>query len=160
MRGFLGSYANFSADLNLVMQVAMGIALLMGALLARAKRYRAHGICQVAVLTLNLFFIATIMWPSFHTQILPLLPRRLSRPHYAMATAHGVSGALAELLGVYIALVAGSDILPQSWRFSRWKLWMRVELALWWMVLVTGIATYFSWYVPAVVAMSMGLLAS
>jgi uncharacterized membrane protein YozB (DUF420 family) len=148
MRGFLGSYGSFSADLNLVIQVAMGIGLLVGALLARAKRYRAHGICQVAVLSLNLLLITTIMWPTFHTQILPSLPKRLSKPHYAIATAHGVLGALAELLGVYIALVAGSNILPQSWRFERWKLWMRLELALWWIVLVTGIATYFIWCVP------------
>jgi uncharacterized membrane protein YozB (DUF420 family) len=149
MRGFLGTYAGFSADLNLVIQIAMGVALLAGTWLARAKRYRAHGACQAAVLILNLFLIAFLMWPSFHEQIFPRLPKRLSNPHYAIATVHGVLGALAELLGMYILLVAGTDILPKSWRFERWKLWMRIELALWWIVLVTGIASYFIWYVLA-----------
>jgi hypothetical protein len=42
---------------NLVVQVAMGVALIADAFLARAKRYTAHGICQTAVLLLNLAMI-------------------------------------------------------------------------------------------------------
>jgi uncharacterized membrane protein YozB (DUF420 family) len=60
--------------------------------------------------------------------------------------AHGVLGAVAEVLGLYILLVAGTNILPLSWRFQRWKLWMRIELALWWVVLLSGIGTYYTWY--------------
>jgi uncharacterized membrane protein YozB (DUF420 family) len=148
MKGFLGTYANFAADLNLLLQIAMGLALLAGTWLARRKRYRAHGVCQAAVLILNLFLIGFVMWPSFHEQVLPRLPRRLNKLHYAMATGHGAFGVLAEIFGLYIVLVAGTNLLPQSWRFRRWKLWMRAELALWWIVLVTGIAAYFIWYVP------------
>lgn len=37
MRGFLGTHAGFGADLNLVIQVAMGVALIAGMFLARAK---------------------------------------------------------------------------------------------------------------------------
>jgi hypothetical protein len=62
MKGFLGTWASFSADLNLLIQIAMGIALLAGAFLARAKRYAAHGVCQAAVLILNLPMIALVMW--------------------------------------------------------------------------------------------------
>jgi hypothetical protein len=35
----------------------MGVALIAGAFLARAKRYTGHGICQAAVLLLNLIMI-------------------------------------------------------------------------------------------------------
>lgn len=148
MRGFLGTYASFSTDLNLVLQIAMGIALLIGAGLARARRYRAHALCQSAVLILNLFLIAFVMLPSFELQVLPLLPRKLARLRIAVAIVHGTFGIVAELLGTYILLAAGTNLLPRSWRFRRWKLWMRVELALWWIVLAAGIATYFVWYVP------------
>jgi hypothetical protein len=35
------------------------------------------------------------------------------------ATAHGALGALAEILGLYILLVAGTNVLPVSWRIER-----------------------------------------
>jgi len=39
MKGFLGTGATFGADLNLVVQLIMGVALAIGAILARQKRY-------------------------------------------------------------------------------------------------------------------------
>jgi uncharacterized membrane protein YozB (DUF420 family) len=146
VKGFLGTWASFNADLNLLAQIAMGIALLAGAFLARAKRYAAHGACQAVVLILNLPMIALVMWPSLHVRVLPQLSRHFEKRYYAVATVHGVLGALAEVLGLYILLAAGTNILPRAWRFQRWKLWMRIELALWWVVLLSGIGTYYIWY--------------
>jgi uncharacterized membrane protein YozB (DUF420 family) len=125
MKGFLGTGATFGADLNFVVQLVMGVALLAGALLAKHKRYKAHGICQTAVLLLNLLMIGLVMWPSFQ---------------------HGVLGIVAEFLGLYIVLVAGTDVLPQWLRFKHWKWWMRTELALWMIVLLSGLGTYCAWY--------------
>jgi uncharacterized membrane protein YozB (DUF420 family) len=146
LKGFLGTQAGFGADLNLLVQIAMGAALIVGAFLARSRRYTAHGICQATVLVLNLVPISLVMWPSLHVLVLPRLSRHFGKRYYAVATIHGVLGAVAEILGLYIVLVAGTNILPQAWRFKRWKLWMRIELALWLFVLLTGIGTYFIWY--------------
>ena len=146
MQGFLGTHAGYRADLNLTIQIAMGIALIFGAFLARNKRFLAHGICQTAVLVLNLVMICFLMLPSFYLRVMPRLPKRLGRRFYFIATVHGLLGILAEIFGLYIALVAGTKILPEAWRFKRWKLWMRVELALWWFVLVMGVVTYWVWY--------------
>jgi uncharacterized membrane protein YozB (DUF420 family) len=148
MKGFLGTYASFSADLNLVLQLAMVLALGAGAWLARKGRYRAHGICQSAVLLLNLLPISLVMWTSFHERVWPRIPQRIGKMHYAIATLHGFAGAIAELLGLYIVLVAGTNVMPAALRIERWKLWMRLELALWWLVVATGLVTYFCWYVP------------
>jgi uncharacterized membrane protein YozB (DUF420 family) len=141
--------AGFKANLNLISQFAMGVALIGGGLLARAKRYTAHGICQASVLILNLTTIAFVMWPSFYSQVMPALPRHLTDRYYGVATAHGIVGAIAELFGLYIVLAAGTRILPLSLRISRWKLWMRIELVLWWVVIVTGVLTYYVWYADA-----------
>ena len=149
MKEILRAGAGFKANFNLVSQVAMGVALIGGALLARAKRYTAHGICQAAVLLLNLIMIAFIMWPSFYGQVLPALPRHLTDRYYGAATAHGILGAVAELLGLYIVLAVGTNILPRRVRISRWKLWMRIELVLWWVLIVTGVLTYYVWYAEA-----------
>jgi uncharacterized membrane protein YozB (DUF420 family) len=149
MKGFLDNQAGFGADLNLVIQIAMGVALIAGTFLARAKRYRAHGACQAVVLLLNLVLIGFVMWPSFHQQVLPRLLKHFDKRYYAVATFHGILGAAAELLGLYILLVAGTNVLPRAWRFQRWKLWMRIELILWWVVLLSGIGTYYVWYAAA-----------
>jgi uncharacterized membrane protein YozB (DUF420 family) len=146
MQGFLRTAAGFGADLNLIVQIAMGVVLIAGAFLARAKRYAAHGACMATVLLLNLVPISVVMWPSFNQLVLPRLAVHLSKRYYAVAAVHGVFGAAAELLGLYILLVAGTNIVPEAWRFRRWKLWMRVQLALWMAVLFTGIGTYIVWY--------------
>ena len=149
MKWFLGTGAGFKANFNLVSQLTMGIALIGGAFFARAKRYTAHGICQSVVLLLNLIVIAFFMWPSFHGQVLPALPRHLADSYYGVATAHGILGAIAELLGLYIVLAVATDILPSRLRISRLRLWMCIELALWWLVIITGVLTYHVWYAEA-----------
>ncbi len=147
MKGFLGTAAPLAADLNLVVQLAMGAALIAGTFLARRRLYTAHGICQTAVLLLNLIAIAAVMWPSFHKQVLPRLFSHLRHRYYAVAAAHAALGGAAEVLGLYVALVAGTNLVPRRLRFRNWKVWMRVVLVLWWVALFAGLGTYYWWYV-------------
>ena len=147
MKGFLGTGAPFGADLNLVVQLIMGLALIAGVLLAKQKRYTAHGICQTTVLLLNLLMIGLVMWPSLQQQVKPALSKVLHKWYYEAATIHALLGIAAELLGLYIVIVAGTNLVPQRLRFKRWKLWMRTELVLWAIVLVSGVGTYCAWYV-------------
>ena len=65
VKGFLGTGAPFEADINLVVRLVMAAALVVGVVLAKQQRYRAHGICQTTVLLLNLLMIELVMWPSF-----------------------------------------------------------------------------------------------
>jgi uncharacterized membrane protein YozB (DUF420 family) len=147
MRGFLGTGATFGADLNLVVQLIMGVSLIAGTLLAKRKRYKAHGFCQTTVLLLNLLMIGLVMGPSFQQQVRPALSKVLHKWHYEVAAIHGVLGIVAEVLGLYIVIVAGTDVLPQWLRFTNWKWWMRTELVLWAIVLLGGVGTYCAWYV-------------
>jgi uncharacterized membrane protein YozB (DUF420 family) len=147
IKGFLGTGAPFGGDLNLVVQVAMGVALVAGARLAKQKRYTAHGICQTTVLLLNLLMIALVMWPSFQQQVKPALSKVLHKWYYEAATIHAVLGMTAEVLGLYIVVVAGTNVLPSRLRFKHWKYWMRTELVLWLIVLLSGVGTYCAWYV-------------
>ena len=146
-KGFLGTGATFGADLNPMVQLVMGVALLMGDLLARQERYAAHGVCLTTALLLNLLMIALVMLPSFHQQVGPIFPRVFPKRYFTVATIHGDLGMAAELLGLYIVMVAGTHILPQRLCFKRWRLWMRVELMLWSAVLVSGLWTYYVWYI-------------
>jgi uncharacterized membrane protein YozB (DUF420 family) len=146
VKGFLGTGATFGADFNLVVQLVMGAALLAGVRLAKQQRYRAHGICQTTVLLLNLLIIGFVMWPAFR-QANPTISKALRRYYYAAPMVHAALGMVAELLGLYIVLVAGTNLLPAWLRVKNWKQWMRVELVLWLVVVISGIGTYYAWYI-------------
>src|SRR5260370_17155614 len=93
--------------------------------------------------------IALVMWPSF-MMMRPQLSWGLRDRFYAMATFHAALGTAAELLGLYIVLVAATSVVPRRLRFQNWKVWMRSELALWWVVVLFGVGTYYVWYMAPV----------
>ncbi|MEW6128627.1 MAG: DUF420 domain-containing protein [Acidobacteriota bacterium] len=134
-------------NLNLVVQIVMGLALLVGWALARKKNYTAHKYCQSSVMLLNLVMIFLVMSPSFHRQVQPQIPQGLNDPYYLVALIHAGLGTIAELLGLYIVLVAATNLVPKKLRFDNYKPWMRTELALWWAVLLFGFGVYYYWYV-------------
>jgi uncharacterized membrane protein YozB (DUF420 family) len=146
--GFLGTNAPWTADATLLLELALGVGLLVGAMLARAGHYRLHAVCQSVIVLLNLAVIVLAMFPAFHHQVLPKLPGRLGRPFYAIATAHGALGIVAEIAGLYVLVAAGTKLLPEKLRITRFRFWMRSVLVLWWVVLLLGCATYVRWYVP------------
>jgi uncharacterized membrane protein YozB (DUF420 family) len=146
--GFLGTAAPLYVDLVLLLELAMGLALLAGAFFARLGKFRAHASCQSAVVLLNAVVIAFVMLPSFHRQVWPRIPLRLGRSFYAMATAHASLGAIVECAALCILLAAGTTLMPEKLRLIRYKLWMRTILISWWAVIILGVATYARWYVP------------
>jgi uncharacterized membrane protein YozB (DUF420 family) len=145
-QGFLGMAAPRRADVVLLLEMGMGLALLVGAGLARAKRFRVHAWCQSAVVLLNLAVIFVLMVPSFRTRVGPRIPLRLGKAYYALATAHAALGTVTEIAALYILLAAGTNILPRRLRMTNYKSWMRSVLVLWWLVLLLGFATYVRWY--------------
>ena len=76
--GFLGGGATFGADLNLLVQIGLGLLLLIGMVLARRGLYRAHGACQSAALALAIVMTLVWMWPSFREIYVPDLARGIA----------------------------------------------------------------------------------
>jgi uncharacterized membrane protein YozB (DUF420 family) len=148
IKAFLETAAPRAANVVLVLEIAMGIGLLLGARLARKKCFRQHAWCQSAIVLLNLAVVAVMMIPSFRVHVLPRVPAKLGKAYYALATTHAAFGAVTELAGLYVLLSAGTNLLPEKLRITRYRLWMRTVLVLWWVVLLLGMATYTRWYVP------------
>lgn len=146
--GFLGTGASSYTDLVLLLEIGLGLALLLGAVLARRRRYRLHAWCQSAVVLINFAIIALLMVPSFHAHVSPKIPAKLCKTYYSLATAHAALGGVTEIAALFVLLSAGTKILPQQFRLTKYKQWMRSILALWWLVLLLGLATYVRWYVP------------
>ncbi len=105
------------ADLNLIVQIAMGVALVAGMALARAGRIRAHQICQTSVVLLNLALIGGIMAPSLDRQA-PHAGDAFRSAYFAVPLVHAALGTVTEVLALYIVLVAGTSLVPQSLRFT------------------------------------------
>ena len=141
------SAAPVSADVVLLVEAVMGMALLAGAVLARRRHYRAHAWCQSAVVLLNLVVIGSAMVPSFYIQLAPKIPQAMRKSYYAIAAGHAALGVIAELAGLYLILAAGTNILPKFLVLKNYRFWMRATLLLWWVVLLLGVATYLRWYV-------------
>jgi len=140
--------APMMANLALFAEVLMGVGLTFGAWLARRRQYKLHALCQSVIVFSNLAVIAIVMAPSFQTRVQPKLPERLDRSFYGLATAHAVLASMAEVAALYLILAAGTEILPERLRLANLKVAMRSLLALWWLVLLLGVATYVRWYVP------------
>jgi uncharacterized membrane protein YozB (DUF420 family) len=126
----------------------MGVGLLAGAVLARARKFHAHAWCQSVVVLLNAAVIALLMLPSFRGHVFPGIPLKLGRLFYALPATHAVLGTVVEVAALYLLLAAGTTLLPENLRLTRYKLWMRAVLVSWWFVIVLGVATYARWYVP------------
>lgn len=153
--GFLGTAGPRYADVVLLLEIGMGMALLIGTALARMRRFKAHACCQSMVVLFNFSVILLVMVPSFRSDVGPRIPHMLGKAYYGVATAHAALGAVAELAALYVLLSAGTKLLPERFRITRYKLWMRSVLVIWWAVLLLGIATYARWYVPHSIARSL-----
>jgi Ca2+/H+ antiporter len=145
--GFLGT-APLYVDLVLLLELAMGLGLLAGAIFARVRKFQVHAWCQTIIVLLNAAVITLVMLPSFRRSVSPRIPLKLGKSFYAMATAHAALGAIVEGAGLYILLAASTTLMPEKLRLTRYKLWMRAVLVAWWVVILLGVVTYARWYIP------------
>lgn len=82
------------ANLILLLEIAMGVGLLIGAVLARWRHFRGHAWCQSLIVLLNLAVIVLTMIPSFRVHVFPSMPERIGKAYYALATAHAALGTI------------------------------------------------------------------
>lgn len=132
--------------LGAVFEIAVGGLLVLGMFLVRRGKIRAHMVVQSSMVLVNIPFVIVMMVPLYLEYVLPDLPGEIAQASYLFPTIMLVTGAAAEVLGVYILLVAGTNVVPERWRFRNFKRWMRTELVLWWAVIALGLATYYVWY--------------
>ncbi|MCI4336937.1 MAG: hypothetical protein L3K17_07075 [Thermoplasmata archaeon] len=133
-------------EVGAVVEVAIAIMLVVGMWVVRRGHIRAHMYIQSSMVLVNIPFVLLTMVPYYLAYVLPGLPGEISEPFYLYPTIMLVAGLSAEALGVYIVLVAATNWIPERFRFRRFKLWMRTELTLWWVVVFVGLTTYVVWW--------------
>jgi uncharacterized membrane protein YozB (DUF420 family) len=140
--GFLGQGAPRGADLNLLLQIGVGLMLVAGMALARRGRYGIHGICQSCGFAIALTMTVLWMIPALHLIHADALNRLVVNRITIAVAIHVVLGTAALLVGAWVILVAGTPLVPERLRFSDYKRWMRTLLTLWWLAIVLGLAIY------------------
>jgi hypothetical protein len=88
------------AQANLVIQAVILLLILSGIVLARKKMFRWHGNIMLVALLINGLMLVSHMGPAF----VSVLREEASAPNMVtlLGMAHGVLGASAEFLGVWL----------------------------------------------------------
>ena len=144
--GLFNPNAPFTADLNLLFQIAIFIFLVAGVSVAKFRRkFIQHGTTMAIALVLNTISIAVVMIPSLQG-FRGVLSMPFTRPAFIIIV-HVAAGTLVEILGVW---------LVGTWAFqyrdikacAKKRSIMLATIFLWLVELLLGIYVYIMLYVP------------
>lgn len=144
--GFLGTSANFAADMTLVLSLLVAAALSAGFVLARRGDFRTHRVVQTVAAGTNAVLVLWLMILPFRDFIAPGVPERLGERFYGITTLHALVGASALVFGLYVVMRA-NGLMPKPLRFQNYKVFMRVAYTLYISATLIGIAVYLTWFV-------------
>ncbi|MEJ5346093.1 MAG: hypothetical protein WHS83_14375 [Chloroflexus sp.] len=140
MNGFLGTKATFAQDISLIGSILVAIAFTIGAYLAVKGYYTAHRWVQTGAAGVNLALVFGVMIPSL-LNVSPDENLTLPTAAFVAMPAHEAIGTVAMVFGVYVVLV-GNEWLPKRWRFTNYKLFMRIAFGLYLAATIIGVAVY------------------
>jgi uncharacterized membrane protein len=144
--GFLGTSANFAADMTLLLSLLVAALFTWGFYLARRGRYQAHRWVQTSAAGLNAILVGWMMILPFRDFVAPGLPEQLGERFHALTTAHALVGSSALLLGIFVVL-RGNEIVPNALKFKNYKSFMRASYVLYMLATLIGVWVYFTWFV-------------
>lgn len=144
--GFLGTNANFAADMTLVLMLLVGVMFTIGFILARRRKYEIHRWVQTAAAVLNAILVLWLMILPFRDFVIRDSGGPRPGIFYAVTSIHAAIGAIAFPFGMFVVL-RGNKLVPKFLQFSNYKLFMRTAYALYIITILAGILVYFTWFV-------------
>ena len=139
--GFLGTKATLRSDLTLIIILFTAVLFNIGFILARRRKFEAHRWVQTTAVILNTLVVIISMVTSYIIYILPGIPAKLNQGDYAVTSIHGIIGAIAVILGVFVA-TRGNGLVPNRLRFQNYKLFMRWAYGLYMLSTLGGVLIY------------------
>lgn len=139
--GFLGTRATLRSDLTLIIILFTAVLFNIGFILARRRKFEAHRWVQTTAVILNTLVVIISMVTSYVIYILPGIPAKLNQGDYAVTSIHGIIGAIAVILGVFVAM-RGNGLVPKRLRFQNYKLFMRWAYGLYMLSTLGGVLIY------------------
>jgi uncharacterized membrane protein YozB (DUF420 family) len=144
--GFLGTNANFAADMTLVLMLLAAGMFSLGYVLARRGRYAAHRWVQTSAAALNAILVVWMMILPFREYV--ILDTGGPRPEafYTVTRLHALAGAIGLVFGVFVTL-RGNGLVPEALKFRNYKLFMRTAYGLYMLATLLGVAVYIVWFI-------------
>ena len=146
--GFLGTGANFAADVTLLLSLLVGVIFTAGFVAARRQRYRLHGRIQTTGAVLNLVLVGWMMLLPFRDFVVADLAVPRPRPDffYGVTILHALVGAAALLFGNFVVL-RGHNMMVARLKFNNYRPYMRLAYALYIGATILGVLVYLIWFV-------------
>lgn len=145
--GFLGTSANFAADMTLVMSALVAVTLTIGAVLAVKGNYKAHRWFQTTGVVVNVILVLWLMILPFRDFVAaPNNPGMLPLSAILTTRIHAAVGIVAFLFGTFVML-RGNGLMIKPLRFNNYKAYMRVAYVLYMTTTLIGLFVYITWFV-------------
>jgi uncharacterized membrane protein YozB (DUF420 family) len=144
--GFLGTNANWTADMTLIVMLSIAALFTIGFALARAEKYTIHRWVQTTGAVLNLIMVLWLMVLPFYGFVIRDSGGPRPGIFYAVTAVHAVIGLSAVLFGMFVVL-RGNNLMIESLRFNNYKPIMRIAYALYMLATLVGVWVYVTWFV-------------
>jgi uncharacterized membrane protein YozB (DUF420 family) len=146
--GFLGTNANFAADMTLAISVIVAILFTVGVVMAVRGRYEIHRWIQTTAAVLNAILVLWMMVLPFRDFIIKDFMGPRPAIFYYVTSTHALAGFFGLVLGLFVVLRANNfPLIPKALRFNNYKLFMRISYALYMLATLLGIWVYVTWFV-------------
>ncbi|MBI3160457.1 MAG: DUF420 domain-containing protein [Chloroflexi bacterium] len=144
--GFLGTNANFAADMTLVMSILVALIFSVGYWLAKRGKYDTHKWVQTSGAILNIILVLWLMILPYRDFVVRDAGGPRPSVFYYATTIHATVGFFAFVFGNFVVL-RGHKLVPQKLRFNKYKPYMRTAYTLYILTTLLGIWVYVTWFV-------------
>ena len=145
--GFLGTSANWAADVTLLLSLIVALTFTLGLIMARRQKYEIHRWLQTGAAALNAVLVLWLMVLPFRDFVaLPDNPANLPANALNFTRLHALIGFAALTFGLFVVL-RGNGLMIKPLRFNNYKLFMRVSYGLYMAATLLGIIVYITWFV-------------
>jgi len=144
--GFLGTHANFFADVTLIVILITATLFSVGFYLARKDNLGAHKWVQTLGAMINLILVLWMMILPYRDFIIQDQGGPREGFFYSVTMLHALIGLSATIFGIFVVL-RGHKLMPKILRFQNYKPFMRVAYSLYIASTLLGVAVYLAWYV-------------
>ena len=145
--GFLGTSANWAADMTLVVSIFVAVLFTIGAILAVRGQYGPHRLVQTTATIINAILVLWMMILPFRDFVAPAdNPGGLSDTAIFTTRIHAAVGFTALIFGLFVTL-RGNGLMPKFLQFDNYKAFMRVAYALYMLATLIGLFVYITWFV-------------